>query len=216
MLKNKKILVATTIASSLLVPLITTQSVHAAWHANTPTMITNLNNNGTYTVKAGDTLWAIGMHYNIKPSVIAQTNNISNPNNLQIGTIIQLSQVNKNHAILTIKNGNNINQKYLNNNDKINTKQSFNKKVTSTPTNNSVVSTINNNINQITNIKPTQTSSQMTQYIKNELQKVDGNTVTNYTIKKVDNNRYFVYDASSKSNEPIWVVDAHTGAMLKA
>ena len=209
MLKNKKILVATTIASSLLVPLITTQSVHAAWHANTPTMITNLNNNGTYTVKAGDTLWAIGMHYNIKPSVIAQTNNISNPNNLQIGTIIQLSKVNKNHAILTIKNGNNINQKYLNNSDKINTKQSFNKKVTSIP--------VTPVTNSTTNIKPAQmTSSQMTQYIKDELKKVDGNTVTNYTIKKVDNNRYFVYDASSKSNEPIWVVNAHTGAMLKA
>ena len=209
MLKNKKILVATTIASSLLVPLITTQSVHAAWHANTPTMITNLNNNGTYTVKAGDTLWAIGMHYNIKPSVIAQTNNISNPNNLQIGTIIQLSKVNKNHAILTIKNGNNINQKYLNNSDKINTKQSFNKKVTSIP--------VTPVTNSTTNIKPAQmTSTQKTQYIKDELKKVDGNTVTNYTIKKVDNNRYFVYDASSKSNEPIWVVNAHTGAMLKA
>lgn len=209
MLQNKKMLVTTTIASALLVPLIATSHVHAAsWHATTPAMITKLNNDGTYTVKSGDTLWAIGMHYNIKPSVIAAANGIINPNSLQVGTVIKLSNVNHNHAILTIKKGNNISQQYLTNNDKINPSQSFNKAVTTPATNKQVTtsSTTDNN----------QNNDQMVQRINSELKQVDDNAVTSYNIKKVDNDRYFVYDASSKSNEPIWVVDAHTGAMLKA
>lgn len=232
MLQNKKMLVTTTIASALLVPLMATSHVHAAsWHATTPAMITKLNNDGTYTVKSGDTLWAIGMHYNIKPSVIAAANGIINPNNLQVGTVLlRLSNVNHNHAILTIKKDNNISQQYLTNNDKINPSQSFNKAVTTTPATNKQVTTktsVSPTVTTTTKTNSVTTSSsstttnqnndQMVQRINSELKQVDGNAVTSYNIKKVDNDRYFVYDASSnKSNEPIWVVNAHTGAMLKA
>ncbi len=230
MLQNKKMLVTTTIASALLVPLIATSHVHAAsWHATTPAMITKLNNDGTYTVKSGDTLWAIGMHYNIKPSVIAAANGIINPNSLQVRTIIKLSNVNHNHAILTIKKGNTISQQYLTNNDKINPSQSFNKAVTTPTTNKQVTTktsvsptpTVTTTTNSVTTSSSSTTNNnqnndQMVQRINSELKQVDGNAVTSYNIKKVDNDRYFVYDASSKSNEPIWVVDAHTGAMLKA
>ena len=77
---------------------------NVTWVANKPNQIASLNSNGTYTVRSGDTIWAIGMHYNIKPSVIEDVNKISNPYDLQIGTILQL-QISKktDKAVLFVK-----------------------------------------------------------------------------------------------------------------
>lgn len=60
------------------------------WIAKTPDQIGALNANGTYTVKEGDTIWAIGVHFNIKPQVIETVNGITDPYKLQIGTVLKL------------------------------------------------------------------------------------------------------------------------------
>lgn len=62
----------------------------STWVAKTPNEIGSLNENGTYTVQQGDTIWAIGVHFNIKPHIIEEVNGITNPYNLQIGTVLKL------------------------------------------------------------------------------------------------------------------------------
>ena len=87
-MKRNNIILNSVVLGTLLVSGMTTTGVMASdWHANTPSEIAELNKNGTYTVRSGDTVWAIGMHYNIKPSVIEKMNGINNPYELQIGTI---------------------------------------------------------------------------------------------------------------------------------
>lgn len=107
---------------------------NVTWVANKPNQIASLNSNGTYTVRSGDTIWAIGMHYNIKPSVIESVNKISNPYDLQIGTILQL-QISKktDKAVLFVKNSNGklIGKKTLTKKDKIVKNQAFGKPVSS-------------------------------------------------------------------------------------
>lgn len=62
----------------------------STWVAKTPNEIGSLNANGTYTVQQGDTIWAIGVHFNIKPHIIEEVNGITNPYHLQIGTVLKL------------------------------------------------------------------------------------------------------------------------------
>lgn len=87
---NQKIVISTIAFSSLALGLMITQPHNVAaktvanvtWVANQPSAIASLNSDGTYTVRSGDTIWAIGIHYNIKPSVIEDVNQINNPYDL--------------------------------------------------------------------------------------------------------------------------------------
>lgn len=65
-----------------------TVNASEVWHAKTPSEIGALNQDGTYTVREGDTIWAIGVHFNIKPQLIEEVNHVSDPYLLQIGTIL--------------------------------------------------------------------------------------------------------------------------------
>lgn len=108
------------------------QKVHAdtVWIAKTPNEIGNLNSNGTYTVQEGDTIWAIGMHFNIKPSVIENVNAINNPYDLQIGTILKLHVYDHGKkATFLLQNGNQKVETKLNNSDKLDQHESFGKAV---------------------------------------------------------------------------------------
>lgn len=138
---NQKIVISTIAFSSLALGLMITQPYNVAaktvanvtWVANQPSAIASLNSDGTYTVRSGDTIWAIGMHYNIKPSVIEDVNQINNPYDLQIGTILQLQISKKNDkAVLFVRNadGKVIGKKTLTKKDKIVKKQAFGKPVT--------------------------------------------------------------------------------------
>ena len=122
------------------------------WVANTPSQIAPLNNNGTYTVRKGDTLWAIGMHYNIKPWSIAQWNNITDPYTLQIGTVLKLNvNDNGNKATLTIQNGNTNKKIPLTSNDKWDPKKSFGTQLNSNDKAVQQTQTTTNNVNNKAN-----------------------------------------------------------------
>lgn len=94
----------------------------AEWHANTPSQIGKLNQDGTYTVKEGDTIWAIGVHFNIKPKVIEEVNHVSDPYLLKVGTVLKLhidaNDSNKATIEVTEPNGQK-HEKALNQKDKI-------------------------------------------------------------------------------------------------
>ncbi|MBU3852201.1 MAG: LysM peptidoglycan-binding domain-containing protein [Candidatus Paralactobacillus gallistercoris] len=222
MLRNNFIkkagLIVITTSAMLLTPMLNKVTKADAatinWHANTPEMITALNNNGTYTIKNGDTLWAIGMHYNIKPDIIAQANNINDPHHLPVGLVLQLQITNRNQAVLITNNQHTTHYQYLNNNDKINQNMPF-----TNGTHTQITTTKQTTITKHapTEFKPQQmTPAQINQYISNEARQADGGLVNSYRIKRIDNDRYFVYDANDPNSEPLWVVNAHTGAMLKA
>lgn len=122
------------LGSSLLMINKATQNVHAdtLWIAKTPNEIGNLNSNGSYTVQEGDTIWAIGMHFNINPTVIENVNAINNPYDLQIGTILQLHVYdNGKKANLSLQNGKQKVQTQLNNSDKLDQHKAFGKSVNS-------------------------------------------------------------------------------------
>ena len=86
----KKIIGASVLGMAVLSVAPSTVNASTMWHANTPSEIGALNHDGTYTVKLGDTIWAIGVHFNIKPDVIEEVNHIQDPYLLQIGTILKL------------------------------------------------------------------------------------------------------------------------------
>lgn len=52
---------------------------------------TSSNASGSYTVQAGDSLSAIAARYGISYETLAQLNNISNPNLIQVGQVLRLS-----------------------------------------------------------------------------------------------------------------------------
>ena len=133
-MKSKKIVVSSMVLGTLLVPIISESTVSAnTWKANTPSEIAELNKNGTYTVRKGDTVWAIGMHFNIKPDVIESMNSINDPYDLQIGTILQLHIYDHGKkAKFTITNAEGIEvQKTLTNSDKLDKKKNFNNTINS-------------------------------------------------------------------------------------
>lgn len=49
--------------------------------------------NSTYTVQRGDTLSRIARRYGISMTVLAQVNNISNPNQIYVGQVLQIPAV---------------------------------------------------------------------------------------------------------------------------
>lgn len=133
---KKKVILTTSLATILgatLVPLgIHADNVVNNWVAKTPSEIGSLNSDGTYTVQSGDTIWAIGMHFNIQPSVIENLNGVNNPYDLQIGTILKLNvRDNGNKAVLSVDNGKQTSQVTLNSSDKLDPNKAFGEKVTS-------------------------------------------------------------------------------------
>ncbi|MEY8441159.1 LysM peptidoglycan-binding domain-containing protein [Lactobacillaceae bacterium 24-114] len=52
---------------------------------------TSSNTSGSYTVQAGDSLSAIAARYGMSYETLAQLNNISNPNLIQVGQVLRLS-----------------------------------------------------------------------------------------------------------------------------
>lgn len=116
------------------------------WVAKIPSQIGPLNSNGTYTVEEGDTIWAIGMHFNVKPSVIESVNGITDPYTLQIGTVLKIEITdNGNKAVLTVENNGSSSSTELNNNDKLDQSLPFGKDVTTnnTTSSNGTESTVN-------------------------------------------------------------------------
>ena len=45
---------------------------------------------GTYTVKAGDTLWAISQKFGTTVAALVSLNNIANPELIQVGQVLKL------------------------------------------------------------------------------------------------------------------------------
>lgn len=68
------------------------QALNLGANANTSTRYaaTSSSNNGSYTVKAGDTLSAIAARYGMSYQTLARINNISNPNQIIVGQHIVL------------------------------------------------------------------------------------------------------------------------------
>lgn len=106
------------------------------WVAKTPNQIGALNANGTYTVQAGDTIWAIGVHFNVKPSVIEQVNNITNPYDLRIGTVlkIRIDQANDQATIEATAPDGSSHSVTLQPKDKLNPNKKFGEDVTNNAT----------------------------------------------------------------------------------
>lgn len=137
------------------------------WHANSPNEIGTLNQDGTYTVKKGDTIWAIGVHFNIKPNVIEEVNHVNRPNLLQIGTILRL-HIDKNNNQAQIEAITPDGSKYtkkLNNNDKIIKHKKFGTNVEQNINNKAVSNNTVNNSPKETS--PAQDNSQPSQRVNN-------------------------------------------------
>ena len=88
----------------------------AVWSANTPDSIQITKGQKTYTVKYGDTLWAISIKTNIKVDTLAQASGIDNPNAIQIGQKIVL---NGNKLVVKDSDGEVIGKTTLNDSDKV-------------------------------------------------------------------------------------------------
>lgn len=128
MMKKSKIIVTASLTAILGLGATSTALADSIWCAKTPSEIGSLNTNGTYTVREGDTIWAIGMHFNVKPSVIESINGISNPYDLQIGTILKITvKDDGNKAVMSVDDGTKTVQSTLDNSDKIDQNKSFEK-----------------------------------------------------------------------------------------
>lgn len=130
-MKKSKLLITASLATLLGIGLASPVQADSFWKAKTPDEIGSLNHNGTYTVREGDTIWAIGMHFNVKPTVIESINGINDPYTLQIGTILKINV--KDHgdkAVLSVNDGQQKTEATLNNSDKIDQHKAFGEKVT--------------------------------------------------------------------------------------
>ncbi|QDR73606.1 LysM peptidoglycan-binding domain-containing protein (plasmid) [Limosilactobacillus reuteri] len=97
--------------------LLSSNTVHAStWHANTPNEIQIVQGQKEYTVKSGDTLWAISIKTNIKVDTLAKASGITNPNEIQIGQKIILDG---NHMMVKDSDGKTIGMKTLHPSDKV-------------------------------------------------------------------------------------------------
>lgn len=130
-MKKSNLILVSSLATLLGIGLVSNVNADNVWHAKTPSEIGNLNSDGTYTVREGDTIWAIGMRFNVKPDVIETINKINDPYTLQIGTILKINvEDHGNKAVLSVDNGQETTQATLNNSDKIDKNKSFGEKVT--------------------------------------------------------------------------------------
>lgn len=55
--------------------------------------MTTITDTTTYTVQRGDTLSRIARRYGISMTVLAQVNNISNPNQIYVGQVLRIPEV---------------------------------------------------------------------------------------------------------------------------
>ncbi|MDC2828967.1 LysM peptidoglycan-binding domain-containing protein [Limosilactobacillus mucosae] len=99
----------------------------STWHANSPESIQIVKGQKVYTVKYGDTLWAISVKTNIKIATLAKASGITNPDFIQVGQKIILSG---NNLTVEDSNGNVVGQAKLKNSDKVVKSQSFGTPVT--------------------------------------------------------------------------------------
>ncbi|MEO5289308.1 LysM peptidoglycan-binding domain-containing protein [Limosilactobacillus allomucosae] len=99
----------------------------STWHANSPESIHIVKGQKVYTVKYGDTLWAISVKTNIKIATLAKASGITNPDFIQVGQKIILSG---NNLTVEDSNGNIVGQAKLTNSDKVVKGQSFGTPVT--------------------------------------------------------------------------------------
>ncbi|PZL76720.1 hypothetical protein CI088_02425, partial [Enterococcus plantarum] len=96
------------------------------WTANNPESIQIESGATSYTLKNGDTLWAISQVTNIKVETLAEINNINlnsgEQYNLEIGRIIYFDG---NHITVKDKDGNIVADKVLNDTDKVDSSKPF-------------------------------------------------------------------------------------------
>lgn len=96
------------------------------WSANAPESIQIESGATSYTLKNGDTLWAISQVTNIKVETLAEINNIDlnsgEQYSLEIGRIIYFDG---NHVTVRDSNGNVIADKVLDDNDKVDISKTF-------------------------------------------------------------------------------------------
>ncbi|MBO0446581.1 MucBP domain-containing protein [Enterococcus ureilyticus] len=102
-------------------------SVYAEeWSANAPESIQIESGATSYTLKEGDTLWAISQVTNIKVETLAEINNIDLSSgeqySLEIGRVIYFDG---NHVTILDKDGNIVADKVLNDNDKVDSSKPF-------------------------------------------------------------------------------------------
>ena len=94
----------------------------STWHANTPDQINIVHGQKEYTVKYGDTLWAISVKTNIKVQTLADASGITNPNLIQVGQKIIL---NGNRMTVKDAQGQTVSQTTLKPSDKVDASQKF-------------------------------------------------------------------------------------------
>ncbi|MDC2828456.1 LysM peptidoglycan-binding domain-containing protein [Limosilactobacillus mucosae] len=122
----------------------------AVWSANTPDSIQITKGQKTYTVKYGDTLWAISIKTNIKVDTLAQASGIDNPNDIQIGQKIVLKG---NKLVVKDSSGEVVGSTTLNDSDKVVENQSFGTAVTTpTPSSASTSNSIASQANTVTTV----------------------------------------------------------------
>jgi uncharacterized protein YkwD len=133
------------------------------WTANNPESIQIEDGATSYTLKNGDTLWAISQVTNIRVETLAEINDINlnsgEQYSLEIGRIIYFDG---NHIIVKDLNGNVVADKVLNDSDKVDDSKTFNNQQSDIPKN-PVQTDANGNVktqaNSNSNPSPTGNSS---------------------------------------------------------
>lgn len=145
------------------------------WTANSPESIQLEDGATSYTLKNGDTLWAISQITNIKVETLAEINNIDLASgeqySLEIGRIIYFDG---NHVTVRDSNGNVVADKVLDDTDKVDTNKTFNNQQSDTPKN-SVQTDSNGNVKTPTNSGSNQNSSENSDSKNNNDSKSDNN-----------------------------------------
>lgn len=178
MVKSKKnwIIKGMLFSTLLLSGLAIQTSVYADnWTANTPESIQIEDGATSYTLKEGDTLWAISQVTNIKVETLAEINNIDLSSGeqytLEIGRVIHFDG---NHVTVKDSNGNVVADKVLDDTDKVDTSKTFNNQTSDTPKN-SVQPDSNGNVKIPTNSGSNQNSSGNSDSKNNNASKSDNN-----------------------------------------
>lgn len=127
------------------------------WTANNPESIQIENGATSYTLKNGDTLWAVSQVTNIKVEILAEINNINlnsgEQYNLEIGRVIYFDG---NHITILNKDGNIVADKVLNDNDKVDSSKPFANQDSDIPKNLVQSDNDGNVVNNQTNINSNQ------------------------------------------------------------
>lgn len=112
-----RVTTGTALGTALLCGGVLTTNGHAAtWQANSPASIQIKKGQKVYTVREGDTLWAISVKTNIKVQTLAEASGITNPDLIQVGQKIIL---NGNEVVVEDANGTTIGKKQLSDSDRV-------------------------------------------------------------------------------------------------